>query len=267
MNHRLSAMHTKSLRFLVVSFALLLVGSLPLSAQTAGYDLFQTSPGTNVDLSRFNLGNVKLKGVPIQPCTGNTDTIMHRTSDVPGSGTTPVEVTALFMESVNPVTVNGQQIDLYFTINNSNGTISTSVLPQPDALPRSTGTVTIRSDGTFDSKITVNADMIGVPAGASVTNPANWVSHTPAPSVTLTSTASPWHTSPPTGYPSCTPFPSGGFFPFPVHNGPHPVTPSTCNNVVAVPADPASGAAAKANAKGQANTAAAIAIQKCVSAQ
>lgn len=265
MNHCLSAMHKKSLWFLAVSFALLLVGSLPLSAQTAGYDLFQTSPGSKVDLSAFNLGIVQLKGVPIEPCTGNTDTIMHRTSNVSGSGTTPVEVTALFMESVNPVTVNGQQIDLYFTINNSNGTISTNVLPQPDALPRSNGTVTIRADGTFDSKITVNADMIGVPAGASVTNPANWVSHNPAPSVTLTSTASPWHTTPPAGYPSCGPFPSGGFFPFPVHNGPHPVTPSTCN--VAIPADPAPGTAAKANAKGQANTAAAIVIQKCVSAQ
>ncbi len=265
MNHRLSAPHTKSLWFLVVSFALLLVGSLPLSAQTAGYDLFQTSAGTFVDLSAFNLGNVRLKGVPIQPCTGNTDTIMHRTSDVPGSGSTPVEVTALFMESANPVTVNGQQIDLYFTINNSGGTISTNVLPQPDALPRSTGTVTIRADGTFDSKITVNADLIGVPAGASVTNPANWVSHTPAPSITLTSSASPWHSSPPAGYPSCAPFPSGGFFPFPVHNGPHPVTPSTCNAVVA--GDPVPVGEAKANAKGQANAATVIVVQKCVSAQ
>jgi hypothetical protein len=265
MKHRLSAPHTKSLRFLVVCFALLLVGSLPLSAQTAGYDLFQTSPGTFVNLSSFNLGNVKLKGVPIQPCTGNTDTIMHRTSDVPGSGSTPVEVTALFMQSVNSVTVNGQQIDLYVTINNSNGTISTNVLPQPDALPLSTGTVTINADGTFDSKITVNADLIGVPAGASVTNPANWVSHTPAPSITLTSSGSPWHSTPPAGYPSCAPFPSGGFFPFPVHNGPHPVTPSTCNDVVA--ADPTPVGAAKANPKGQANAAAVTVVQKCVSAQ
>lgn len=267
MNPRLSAKHTKIVAVSGCLFALVLVASLPLSAQTAGYDLFQTSAGTFVDLSSFNLGLVKLKGVPIEPCTGNTDTIMHRTSDVPGSGSTPVEVTALFMESVNPVTVNGQQIDLYFTINNSNGTISTNVLPQPDALPRSTGTVTIHTDGTFDSKITVNADMIGVPAGASVTNPANWVSHAAAPSVTLTSTASPWHSSPPAGYPSCAPFPSGGFFPFPVHNGPHPVTPSTCNDVTTVPVGSTPAAAAKANAKDQANAATVIAIQKCVSAQ
>jgi len=264
MNHRLSTRRTKSVRFLVVAFTLLLVvGALPLSAQTAGYDLFQTSPGTFVDLSAFNLGNVRLKGVPIQPCTGNTDTIMHRTTDVPGSGSTPVEVTALFMKSVNSVTVNGQQLDIYITINNSNGTISTNVLPQPDPLPLSTGTVTIRADGTFDSKITVNADMIGVPAGTSVTNPANWVAHTPAPSITLTSTSSPWHSTPSAGYPACGPFPPGGFFPFPVHNGPHPVTPSTCNDVVGVPVDPVPTADAKANAKNQA----VIVIQKCVSAK
>lgn len=266
MNH-LSTRHTNLLRFLVVFFAVLFVGSLPIAAQNAGYDLFQTSAGTFVDLSSFNLGIVRLKGVPIEPCTGNADTIMHRTNSVPGGGTTPVEVTALFMESVNPVTINGQQVDIYATINNSGGSISTNVLPQPDALAPSTGTVTFRADGTFDSKITVNADLIGVKAGTSVTNPANWVSHTPAPSITLASSNSTWTSTAPAGYPSCGPFPSGGVFPLPVHTGAHPVTLASCNGVVAVPVDPLPVGEAKANAKGQPNTAAAIVVQKCVSAQ
>jgi hypothetical protein len=111
------------------------------------------------------------------------------------------------------------------TINNSGGQISTSVLPQPDSLSPSTGTVTVRTDGTFDSNINVNADVIFVKAGTSVTNPANYLGHQAAAAINLTSTNSSWSSTPPPNYPSANCYPSGGFYPFPKHVGPHPVVP------------------------------------------
>ena len=209
----------------------LLVASVFASAQTAGYDLLQTGSGASIDLSSVNLGNVSLTGVPIQGGTGTTDTIMHRTQDVPqGGGSVPLEVTALFMKSTSSVTFNGQQVDVYVTINNSGGKVSTSVLPQPDSLSGSTGTMTVRTDGTFDSSFNVNADVIFVKAGTSVTNSANYVGHQAAKTISLSSTNSTYTTTPPTGYPNSATFPSGGIYPRPVHNGPHPVVPSKCGS-------------------------------------
>jgi len=216
--------------FLVLSFALLIC-SLPLSAQAppaAGYDLLQTGAGAAIDLSSVGLGNVSLQGVPIQGATGTSDTIMHRTQNIVFDQATPVEVTAVFMKSVNSVTFMGQPVDVYVTLNNSKGMIPTTVLPQPDTLTASSGSVTASSNGTFSSNITVNADVIFVKAGMPVTNSANYVAHQAAPAVTLTSSASTWSATPPSGYPSSTSYPPGGFYPKPVHNGPHPVVPSTC---------------------------------------
>jgi hypothetical protein len=234
MNHLFSSKSSKSPLFVLFSLTLLMICSLPLSAQTPGYDLLQTGSGASVDLTSAGLGKVPLQGVPIQTSTGSTDTIMQRTKDVTGGGTTPVNVTAVFMKSANSVTFQGQQVDVYVTLNNSGGTIPTSVLPQPDALSASGGSLTSRTDGTFDSNITVNADVIFVKAGTSVTNSANYVAHQAAPSVTLTSSGSSWSSTPPAGYPSSSSFPSGGYYPRPVHNGPHPVIPSTCNTTTGV---------------------------------
>ena len=249
-----------SLLFLLSAFALLLVCPLPASAQTAGYDLLQTGSGASVDLTSIGLGNVPLKGVPIQGSLGSTDTIMHRTQDTVGGGQTPVVVTALFMKSQNSVTFQGQAADVYVTVNNSNGAISTSVLPQPDTTS-SSGTVTVHSGGTFDSNITVTADLIFVRAGTSVTNSGNYIGHQAASPITLTSTGSSWSSSPPAGYPSSGTFPSGGFYPTPVHNGPHPVIPSKCGTGSVSPSQPVSSA--KTNKGPQANAA----IAACISAQ
>ncbi|PYP90704.1 MAG: hypothetical protein DMG65_10420 [Candidatus Angelobacter sp. Gp1-AA117] len=200
------------------------------TAQSAGYDLLQTGSGASIDLSSMGLGQVPLQGVPIQGSTGSTDTIMHRTQDVPsGGGTVPVELYALSMKSQNSVTFQGQQADVYVTVNNSGGTISTSTLPQPDALSPSTGTVTVRPDGTFDSSITINAQIIFTTAGGNPANSANVIGHQAASPITLSSTNSSWSASAPSGYPSSSTYPSGGFYPRPVHVGPHPVVPSTCN--------------------------------------
>jgi hypothetical protein len=264
MNNFLMSKERKLRLFLVVSFAVLLLCAMPLSAQSAGYDLLQTGSGASVDLSSVGLGNVALQGVPIQSSTGSTDTIMHRTQDVIGGGTTPVNVTALFMKSTSSKTFQGQQVDVYVTLNNSGGAISTSVLPQPDSLSASTGTATFRTDGTFDSNITVNADVIFVRAGTSVTNSANYVGHQAASSITLTSSGSSWSSTPPAGYPSSTTFPSGGVYPRPVHNGPHPVIPSTCGTTTGATGTPTNSAAQSGAAKnsGQAGT---IAVKACVS--
>lgn len=210
----------------VVSAAVLLISALPLTAQTAGYDLLQTGSGAQVVIAE---GTINLQGQQIDGTLGNTDTIMHRTQDTVGGGTTPVEVTALFMKSTSSFSHNSQIVDLYVTINNSGGKVSTSALPQPDTTS-SSGTVTVYSGGTFDSSITITADLIYVKQGQSVTNSANWVDHKAASAITLTSTGSSWSSSPPSGYPSSTSFPSGGFYPKPVHNGPHPVIPASCNS-------------------------------------
>jgi hypothetical protein len=231
MNNLFMSKPRKMRLIMVLPFALL-VCTLPLAAQTAGYDLLQTGSGASIDLSSVGLGTVSLQGVPIESDLGSTDTIMHRTQDIVGGGTTPVNVTALFLKSTSSVTFSGQRVDVYVTLNNSAGAISTSVLPQPDTLTASGGSLTARTDGTFDSSITVNADVIFVKAGTSVTNSGNYVGHQPASSITLTSSGSTWSSTPPAGYPSSSTFPSGGFYPKPVHNGPHPVVPSTCNTTV-----------------------------------
>ena len=250
-----------SLLFLLSAFVLLLASPLPVSAQSAGYDLLQTGSGASVDLG--SLGNVPLQGVPIQTSLGNTDTIMHRTQDTVGGGKTPVEVTALFMKSKSSITYNNQPVDVYVTVNNSGGKIATSVLPQPDSTS-SSGTVTVNSGGTFDSSITVTADLIFVKAGTSVTNSSNYVDHKAASPITLTSTGSSWGSSAPAGYPSSSSFPSGGFYPSPVHNGPHPVVPSKCNTGGVSPSSPQQSAAtAKTASAPQANAA----IATCISAQ
>lgn len=216
----------KFARLLALLAGMLIVFSLVAPAQSAGYDLFQTGSAASVDLSSLGLGIIPLQGVPIQSSTGNTDTIMHRTQDVPsGGGSVAVNVNALFMKSQSSFTFSGQSVDLYVTINNSGGVIPTSVLPQPDPLSGSAGTLTVRTDGTFDSSITVNADLIFVKAGTSPTTPSNIVASKAAPANTMTSTNSSWSSTPPPNYPSSNCYPSGGFYPIPVHRGPHPVVP------------------------------------------
>lgn len=230
--------------------ALLLAGSLFASAQGSGYDVFQTGSPASVDLSSINLGVVSLQGVAIQSSTGNADTIMYRPQAVPsGGGTIPVNLYALFMKSVSPVNLSGHSADVYVTVNATGGTIPTSTLPQPDALSASTGTITVHPNsqgtgGTFDSTITINADIIFVTAGASVTNSANYLGHQAAPAITLSQTGSSYSTTAPSGYPlqnmalpmqglataaassSGGSLPTGGFYPRPIHNGGHPVVPA-----------------------------------------
>jgi hypothetical protein len=233
--NRFSSLKSPQLLAIVISLiAVLCLGSNLASAQSppsAGYDLLTTASGTSINLSSIGLGSsIPLQGVPIEASLGSTDTIMNRPDNVVYGTAQSLNVTALFMMSTSPVEYDGQSADIYVTLNNSGGLISTSVLPQPDTLNASGGTITVSSGGTFTANFVVNADVIFVPHGASVTNSANYLGHQAAPQVTLSPATSTWSTTAPSGYPSSSTFPSGGFYPIlPAHNnGPHPVTPATC---------------------------------------
>ncbi|HEX5433590.1 MAG TPA: hypothetical protein VFY05_05090 [Candidatus Angelobacter sp.] len=257
---RISSFSRKLTINLLVPALLLFAGGLTAVAQNAGFDLFQTGTGTSVTLP--NIGVVPLQGVPIQGTTGNTDTIIHRTQSVPaGGGTVPVNVFALFMKSTSPVNFNGSSADVYVTLNNSGGMIPTSVLPQPDSLSASTGSLNVHTGGTFDSNLTVNADIIFVKAGTSVTNSANYLGHQPAPSTALTSTGSTWSTTPPAGYPGSTSYPSGGFYAISTGGGGH----STPTHVHAViPAKCSSGTSTTQSGAMTANVQMPVPVTACV---
>jgi hypothetical protein len=225
-------------KFAVLFAALFSFTILPLaSAQPAGYDLLQTPPGgAAIGVTGVSPPTVELEGVPICACTGQTDTIMHRTDAVAGHAN--LTVVALFLKNSGPVTRNGTAVDVYITVNNSGGVIGQNVLPQPDALPASTGTLTIRADGTFDSSFTVHSDVIIVAKGADVHNPATHIAHMAAPPVTLSANNSIWSTVPPAGYPPECYFPANGFYP----GGPVPETaPTGPHQHPVVPSGPPTG--------------------------
>jgi hypothetical protein len=206
-------MRRLSLRIIAVVFAAaVLFAFAPLaSAQQAGFDLLQTPGGASIGVPGVSPSTVTLQGVPICACTGQADTIMQRTAAVGGHAN--LTVVALFLKNSVPVTRGGSAVDMYITVNNSGGVIGQDVLPQPDALPASTGTLTIRPDGTFDSSFTVHADVIIVAAGADVRNPATHIAHMAAPPVSLSANNNVWSAVPPVGYPPECFFPANGFYP------------------------------------------------------
>lgn len=236
--NRISLLRFSKLAALVISaFAVVCFGSLLAAGQAApvaGYDLLTTGDGASVDLTSIGLGVVPLQGVPIEAALGQTDTIMHRPGNTTYGTAQSLLVTALFMKSVNSVEFQGQLADVYVTLNNSAGVIPTTVVPQPDTLNASGGTITVNggqnTGGTFNATFVMNADVIFVHAGTSVTNPANYIAHQAAPQVSFSPATSSWSTAAQAGYPSSTTFPPGGFYPIMVAhtNGPHPVTPATC---------------------------------------
>lgn len=194
----------------------LVLGALAVSSPAVlaqcnnGYDQFQTGSGTSFNLP--GIGTVNFQGVPINSSAyGNADTIILRTPSGT-NGVCNIQVWALFMKSTSPITFNGQSADVYGTINNTGGTVPTSVLPQPDTLYSggSSGTLTIESSGpsggTFNSSLNVYADLIFVKTGTSVTNSANWLGHqalTQSQGKTLVGISVQWFTNPQSNYPAC----------------------------------------------------------------
>lgn len=243
-------------RIFVLLSAVLLACSVA-AAQSAGYDLFQTdsSCSTSVDLSSvkgLSPTTVTLKGVPIQSSTGNTDTIMKR--GTPSSGKASLNVYAIKMKNCNSVTLNGSPVDVYVTVNGSNGGISTSVVPQPDSVQASSGSITINSDGTFSSSFTVYPDVIFTSVGG---DPSTSTNHQAGPQTSLSASGT-WSSSAPSGYPSSSSYPSGGFYPVQVtHSSPnhlHAVVPSKCGPTLNSPQISPNGATASLQQAGPTGT-------------
>lgn len=89
-------------------------------------------------------GLVPLEGVPLGPGS-DVDTVIHRNQDVYTPGTTSLTMTGLSLKSINPIKVTysgGAQEDWNVEVRLS-------------TLKASTGSMTISSNGTFDSSLNV----------------------------------------------------------------------------------------------------------------
>ncbi len=186
-----------------------------------GYDLLQTFSGSQDNLSSLGLGTVQFTGVALPGGkAGNADTIVCRITPLPspiptGGATLNIQIVALLLtgsaQYTNPQGIT-QNVTVYATINQTNGVIPTTQLPQPDSLPTaSTGTMTVFPNGTFNTNLlNIQADIIVVPQGQPVT--ATPIFTKPMPADTMSSNGSTWTTTAPAGYPNSTTFPSGGFY-------------------------------------------------------
>jgi hypothetical protein len=193
-----------------------------------GFDLLTTAPGAFLDATGFGLGIIPLVGVPLGP--GNTDTIIERDNGFncaapPCLGNTVnTHVFALSLVSAAPVNIGGSFFDIYYEINDSAGEIPLSILPQPDVLNPSTGTLTVdeltASGGTFDSSLTIWADVIMADVGQGRNEPAALANgncatppcHFAAPAISLSSTGGTWSTSASVLDAHNLTYPAGSFF-------------------------------------------------------
>lgn len=128
----------------------------------AGFDLFTTQPGTQVNLAAAGLGIQPFIGVPLGTFdfgTGpvvvfTTDTVVQRlTNATPASPIVPIEIVALQLMSVNQFNLGTGTDFLFVTLQSARGG------------PASTGTLTITfgpegiPHGTFDSTLNVAFDI------------------------------------------------------------------------------------------------------------
>lgn len=112
------------------------------------YHNFQASP---VPAGFFGTGSnaynglVPLVGVPLNPQVSDTDTIIHRNQDVFTPGSTTITMTAMNLNSINPITVSYQD----------NHTESWNVRVNLSDLKTSGGSMSFSDGGTFDSSLGV----------------------------------------------------------------------------------------------------------------
>jgi MYXO-CTERM domain-containing protein len=154
----------KERNFKLSAGAILVGALLPISANgqivAAGYDLWSTKPGDaafggysfkGVPLGTFDFGG----SVGVQP-TGNTDTILQRTSTIAstlgGSGQAGLLLVALQLESTTQINFGGNGLDNYFVTLQSarGGQSSTGTLNVNFNNPGSGGTFTSSFDVFFD---------------------------------------------------------------------------------------------------------------------
>jgi hypothetical protein len=150
-----------------------------------GYDIFHSlSPGTSfagVPFMGVSLGTFNFGGTIGTQSVGNADTIIHRTSSVDAtlSGSTPLTMLALQLETVAPTNVFGPLDNYFVTLQSARGG------------PATVGTITI-TPTTFSSSIDVFFDI----REGSLTGPIV----RSGDETLLTSTTAPaWNQSPPPG--------------------------------------------------------------------
>lgn len=123
----------------------------------AGYDLFQTIPGTSFQGAPFEgvpVGTYNFGGAIGVQNTGETDTIVQRLSNVvPTSPTTPITMDLLQLASVTPISLGGGPLGFYYVdLQSMDGTG-----------PASTGSMTLswatNTSGTFTSSLDVFFDV------------------------------------------------------------------------------------------------------------
>jgi hypothetical protein len=115
-----------------------------------GSDYFATAPGTFFDFGP-GIGPVPLQGRPIGP--GSTDTIVERQVNailgppfVGSSDTIPIEIVALSLESIDPVSIGATFFDVFVTLDPN--------IPSTGHMTIShdfTDNVTPAPEGTFES--------------------------------------------------------------------------------------------------------------------
>jgi hypothetical protein len=112
------------------------------------YHNFQASPvpagffGTG---SQQYAGLVPLVGVPVNPAVSDTDTIIHRNQDVLTPGSTTITMTALNLNSINPITVS------YSDGHTENWNVRVNL----SDFKTSGGSMSFSDGGTFDSSLSV----------------------------------------------------------------------------------------------------------------
>jgi MYXO-CTERM domain-containing protein len=130
----------------------------PATGVDAGYDLFQTTPGTTfmgapfvgVPLGTFNFGG----STGVQN-VGDADTIIQRMADAspPGPATVPLVMDALQLESAAPIALGGGPLGFYFV------TLQSTDMTGPPSV----GAITINfngpNGGTFSSTLDVFFDI------------------------------------------------------------------------------------------------------------
>jgi len=112
------------------------------------YHNFQASPvpaGFFGSGSQQYAGLVPLVGVPLNPAVSDTDTIIHRNQDVFTPGSTTITMTALNLQSINPITVS-------YT---DGHTESWNVKVNLSDVKTSGGSMSFSDGGTFDSSLSV----------------------------------------------------------------------------------------------------------------
>jgi hypothetical protein len=201
-----------------------------------GFDLFETPAGSSsVDLTGMGLGVIPLEGYrpPVSalfsppwnnPAVNDTDTIVQRLAGISplpvgGSGTIPIELVALSLQSVAPVNIGGNFYDL--TV------LGGSLLTPSDPSPVGNMIVnhTISNGGTFNATLPVHATLTFTQVG----NPLNTFSQ---PFADIFSSTSVWSHTPRPDDMHAPPFAAAGNFYPGVNPGTGPSDPSTGQKVL-----------------------------------